>query len=244
LISFRNEPTPHSVLVGTSLTYRLKEQFFLPMQLKNLAIPGRSILTGLEIVASYPKLPANIFVEINVMTWHTDNDFVKKFSYNSSPRFQVASPIRSFIAYLNRPAQEGKQPLRVDESILNQAPAEYDNKIYIQRAKMEWSGQNQDATILSSIDSLARLVQQIEARGSRIYFFELPLASGMAETDVAKTTNAALHQHFNDSSRWLSLIYPADQLRFGDHAHLDKRSAIIVAHAIRDAIVLKSNPEN
>jgi hypothetical protein len=235
LIAYRNETTPDSVLVGTSLTYRLKEQLFLPMHIKNLAIPGRSILTGLEIVASYPKLPARIFVEINVMTWSIDKDFVKKFSYNSRPFFHVAPPIRSTVALIGRPVH--KAPLHIDENILDNPPVEYDNQVYIQRAKIEWSGHNQDATILSSIDSLSHLVQQIEARGSRVYFFELPLAGVMAETDVAKTTNAALHQRFKDASRWLALTYPADQLRFRDHAHLDERSAIIVARAMRGAMM-------
>lgn len=236
LIAYHNEPTPHSILVGTSLTYRLKEQFFFPMQVKNLAIPGRSILTGLEIVASYPKLPAIIFVETNVMTWTTDNDFVKKFSYSPSPHFHMKPPIRSLVSYFNSVRIPVAQAPRADETILNEPPAEYDNEIYIQRGKIAWSGHNQDATILSSIDALARLVQQIEARGSRIYFFELPTASGMADTDVAKTTNADLHQRFTDPSRWLSLSYPVDQLRFRDHAHLDERSALIVARALRDAV--------
>jgi hypothetical protein len=62
-----------------------------------------------------------------------------------------------------------------------------------------------DATILSNVDALARLVEQIEAKGSRIYFFELPLASGMADTDVFKTTKAAFQQRFTDPSRWLAL---------------------------------------
>jgi hypothetical protein len=235
LIAYRKEPTAQSVLVGTSLTYRLKEQFFLPMQVRNLAIPGRSILNGLNIVASYPKLPTNIFVETNVMVWPTDDDFVKKFSYNPVPRFQFAPPIRSLVSYLNSLPNAGVRAPPVDESILGQPPAEYDNKIYIERAKVEWSGHKMDATILSNIDALARLVQQIEARGSRVYFFDLPLASGMADTDVVMTTKAAFAQRFTDTSRWLALKYPIEQLRFGDHAHLDDRSAIIVAHALRDA---------
>src|SRR4051794_27614310 len=62
LIDYRNEPTARAVIVGTSLARRLKEEFFLPLHIRNLAVPGRSALTGLEIVASYPNLPANIFV--------------------------------------------------------------------------------------------------------------------------------------------------------------------------------------
>jgi hypothetical protein len=239
LIAYRNEPTPRSILLGTSLTYRLKEQFFQPMQIKNLAIPGRSVLNGLKIVASYPKIPASIFVEINVMTWGIDGDFVRKFSFTSHPRFQIAPPIRAFVSYLKTSSNKFAASRPVDESILNRAPAEYDNKIYIERAKPAYTGHNQDALILSNIDALARIVEEIEARGSKVYFFELPMPDGMADTDVVKTTSAAAHQRFPDPSRWPELNYPIDQLRFADHTHVDERSALIVARAMRDAIAGK-----
>jgi hypothetical protein len=241
LIAYRNEPTPSAVLIGTSLTYRLKEQFFLPMQVKNLATPGRSDLNGLKIVASYPKIPASIFVEINVMTWNIDRDFVKKFSYTPHPRFRIAPPIRAFVSYLKTSSNVAAAP--VDESILNREPAEYDNQIYVERAKPAYTGHNQDALILSNIDALGRIVQEIEARGSKVYFFELPMANGMADTDVVKTTSAAAHQRFPDPSRWPKLNYPIDQLRFADHAHLDERSALIVARAMRDAITSSVEPQ-
>jgi hypothetical protein len=238
LIDYGTQPIPDRVLLGTSLAYRLKEQFFLPLNIRTLAIPGRSPLTGLTIVASYPKLPANIFIETNVMVWNADNDFVKKFSYNSDPHFEIVPPVRSLVAYLNSPSKKPpNETPHVDETILKQPPAQYDNKIYLERGKKEWSGHTQDANISSNTDALARLVETVEARGSTVYFFELPLAPGMAETDVARTTRAALHQRFTDPSRWLSLNYPVDQLRFGDHAHLDERSALVVARAMEAALL-------
>jgi hypothetical protein len=144
--------------------------------------------------------------------------------------------IRSLIAYLNSPSRGSAKSLPVDESILKEPPAEYDNKLYIERAKTEWSGHTQDATIKSNIDALADLVKRIEGRGSKVYFFELPLATGMAETDVQVTTKAAFHQRFTGPSRWLGFNYPVDQLRFGDHAHLDERSALIVARGMEAEI--------
>jgi len=236
LIAYRNERTPTSVLIGTSMTYLLKEQYFLPMQIRNLAIPGRSILTGLQVVASYPKLPDNIFVETNVMIWNADGEFVQKFSYNSSPILQIEPPVRSLVSYINSVPKAGVRFLPADETILQRPPAEYDNQIHIERGKKQWSGHNHDETILSNVASLARIVEKIESRGSKIYFFELPMASGMAETDMSKATKAAFEQRFPESSRRLALSYQMDELRFRDHAHLDERSAMIVSHALRDAI--------
>jgi hypothetical protein len=238
LIEYQNEPIPQTVLVGTSLTYRLQEPFFLPLKVRNLAIPGRSILTGLEIVASYPTLPANIFVETNVMTWSADEDFVRKFSHRYGPRFEIEPPLRALIGHLENHRVQSKRRAQVDENILNQPPAEYDNNIYVERAKAEWSGHGSDAAIKSNIDAVAAVVKAIEARGSKVYFFELPLAPGMADTALAVTTRTAFHQRFNDSSRWLPFNYPVDQLRFRDHAHLDERSALVVARAMRASIAM------
>lgn len=244
LIEYQNEPIPQTVLVGTSLTYRLQEPFFLPLKVRNLAIPGRSILTGLEIIASYPTLPANIFVETNVMTWSADEDFVRKFSHRNGPRFKIEPPLRTLIGHLENRRVQSKRRAQVDENILNQPPAEYDNSIYVERVRAEWSGHGSDATIKSNIEALATVVKEIEARGSKIYFFELPLAPGMADTAVAATTRTAFHQRFTDASRWLAFNYPVDQLRFRDHAHLDERSALIVARALRTAIMtLSSHPQ-
>jgi len=74
------------------------------------------------------------------MTWNVEDDFVKKFSYNPDPRFHIATPIRSLVAYFNSSSNEAAKPLRVDENILDQPPVEYDNKTYLDRGKIQWSG--------------------------------------------------------------------------------------------------------
>jgi hypothetical protein len=240
LIAYATEPTPRYVIVGTSLSRRLKPEFFLPLELQNLAVPGRSSSTGLEIVASYPTLPPLIFIETNVMQWDIDKEFAAKFSYKSRPEFHIARPIRSLVDYFAAPRTKTKanrqQP--VDEAILARPPAEYDNKVYVERAMKDWSGHAADAVIKSNVESLSRMVEAVEARGSKVYFFELPLAPGMADTDQAKTTRGEFRKKYSDASRWLEPHYQADQLRFGDHAHLDERSALIVARAMLWDIVL------
>ena len=60
------EPMPDIVLVGSSLTFRLKEEYFATRGLRNLALAGGSPVTGLEIVANQPRLPQYILVEANV----------------------------------------------------------------------------------------------------------------------------------------------------------------------------------
>ncbi len=242
LVLYRNEPTPLYALVGTSLTYRLKEEYFLPMAVRNLALPGRSVVTSLEILGSYPKLPANIFVETSVMTWSDDANFVKKFSYDAGRQFKIGPLVRGLVAYINS-AKPKVKAAQLDDSILSEPPAQYDNKDYIEWAKKQWTGHNQDAEIASNVDALAHLVIQLEKRGSNVYLYEMPLAPGMTETNVMTTTRKLVHERFAGPGRWLTLNYPVDQLRFRDHAHLDERSALIVARAMRNAI-LAGHPQS
>jgi hypothetical protein len=51
------EPVPDVVLVGSSLAFRLKEEYFATPRLRNLALAGGSPVTGLEIVADSRAFP-------------------------------------------------------------------------------------------------------------------------------------------------------------------------------------------
>ena len=83
------EPVPDVVLVGSSLAFRLKEEYFATPRLRNLALAGGSPVTGLEIVADQPRLPKVILVETNVLSRSTDAALVAKYSRadNARPLF-------------------------------------------------------------------------------------------------------------------------------------------------------------
>src|SRR4051812_41104504 len=65
---YAKEPVPDVVLVGSSLTFRLKEEYFATPRVRNLALAGGSPVTGLEIVANQPRLPRIILIEVNVLS--------------------------------------------------------------------------------------------------------------------------------------------------------------------------------
>src|ERR1700730_10604151 len=66
LITFNRyiqEPAPDVVIVGSSVSFRLKEEYFATPKLRNLAIAGGSPVTGLEIAANQQHPPRIILVE-------------------------------------------------------------------------------------------------------------------------------------------------------------------------------------
>jgi hypothetical protein len=78
LSRYLREPVPDIVLLGSSIAFRLKEEYFATRGLRNLALAGGSPVTGLEIVANQPRLPQYILVEANVVARPTDIALVER----------------------------------------------------------------------------------------------------------------------------------------------------------------------
>ena len=83
-----------------------------------------------------------------------------------------------------------------------------------------------------NLATLRRLVEQAEARGSRVYFYSLPLSAALQNSVTATATAAAAHAKFSDDRRWIHLDGTRADLRWADGFHLDERSAIIIARQI------------
>ena len=92
------EPVPDLVLVGSSLAFRLKEEYFATLWVRNLALAGGSPVTGLEIVANQPQLPKIILVEANILSRPTDTALVEKYSRRDNTKPLFFRPIRTAIA--------------------------------------------------------------------------------------------------------------------------------------------------
>src|SRR6185437_5070227 len=80
LSRYLREPVPDIVLVGSSITFRLKEEYFATPGLRNLALAGGSPITGLEIIVNQPRLPGLMLVGANVLTRPADTALVERYS--------------------------------------------------------------------------------------------------------------------------------------------------------------------
>src|SRR5712664_747705 len=95
---YAKEPIPDVALVGSSLTFRLKEEYFATPQLRNLALAGGSPVTGLEIVSGQSRLPRVILVEANVLSRQADTALVEKYSRSGNAEPLLFRPIRTAVA--------------------------------------------------------------------------------------------------------------------------------------------------
>ena len=231
LSRYKREQIPDIVLVGSSLTFRLNESYFLPLQVRNLAISGDSSLTGLQIIASYPRIPSLILVEANVMSRGVDASLVKQFSAESR-NFLIMRPVRTAVAYFASRSRRSLEPASALEGLLNRPSEDHNNSDAIERAIEEFGKSTQDSAIKNNVGILRQLISELTAKGGRVYLFELPYPEKIETTHYVETTRTAVHEMFPDPRVWLHLSFSKEELRFEDHAHLDERSALIVARSM------------
>jgi hypothetical protein len=230
-----NEPVPDVVLVGSSLTFRLKEEYFASTKLRNLAIAGGSPVTGLEIVANQARLPRIVLVETNVLSRPIDEALVRKYSGPAKAEPMFIRPIRMAVAYYenwNHAPATHAQMAAAHAQLLAQPPSNFDNHVYVERAVQEGNAEDPTASTQINVQRIEQLITALEKRGARVLLFELPLSSDVEATRYATITRDIAHAKFPDSTRWLKIDVPRSELRWADGNHLDERSAIMVGQSI------------
>jgi hypothetical protein len=233
-------PARSIALVGSSLATRLKEEFFEHENVRNLALPGGSPLTGLALmVADTTRPPPRIVVvEANVFDRSVDTKLLLKMTrvnYLST----MLRPFRSLAAFYQN-ARDFSQPTFNAEKqrmVLGAPAATHDNQKIIAETLQAWNSSGYDPYIAANTDAARPLVADLEARGAKVYFYEMPVPPELENSHYLVTTRMSLRQRFGSKEdRWLDLEYPADELRWDDAIHLDDRSAVLVSQLLDNAI--------
>jgi hypothetical protein len=238
LSRYLREPVPDVVRVGSSITFRLKEEYFATRGLRNLALAGGSPVTGLEIVANQPRLPGVILVEANVLARPTDAALVERYSRGDAepPFFRpVRAAVAAYEQRLHAPLTHEQVALDL-RRLVGQPPSDFDNRIYVDRAQQQFNAEDPaDATRINA-KRIEALIRMLEQRGARVFLFELPYSDPIEGSRSAATTREIIHAAFPDSKRWLSIEVNRSELRWADGVHLDERSAVIVTQAMERAL--------
>lgn len=228
-----NAPVPNVLLVGSSLSARLNEEYFDTPDLKVLGLAGGSAITALEVALGRDRLPRTILLEMNILERGEDSDLVQKFTSRGLPAWP--RPIRSAIAFYERwhhPPPDRKQARLAAAALLDGPPSAFDNRVYLERAVLASNVAPSEILMKDNLATLKRLVEKIEARGSRVYFYSLPLAGPVQNSVAAKAVAATAHSAFPDDQKWIPLDGSMRELRWADGVHLDERSGIMIAKQI------------
>ena len=238
LSRYLREPVPDIVLLGSSITFRLKEEYFATRGLRNLALAGGSPVTGLEIVANQPRLPQYILVETNVLARPTDATLVERYSRGDTEPF-FFRPVRAAVAAyeqrLHAPLTHEQVALDL-RRLVGQPPGDFDNRIYVDRALQQFNAEDPADAARLNAKRIGDLIGQVEQRGARVFLFELPYSDPIEGSRFASITREVVHAVFPDAKRWLPIEMDRSELRWADGVHLDERSAVIVTQAMERAL--------
>ncbi|MBR0825440.1 hypothetical protein JQ596_07820 [Bradyrhizobium manausense] len=232
------EPTPDIVLVGSSVAWRLKEENFLLPRVRNLALPGGSAVTGLEIVAKQTHLPKIVLIEANVLSRPADDALIARFA-GSARSDTLLRPLRTAVAAYetwNHPPPEPAQVRASLEYLLKQPPSGFDNRVYVERAVKEMNAEDAAPQVSANARLIRQLVADVEQRGARAFLIEVPVAPEIESTRLIRESRAIVREVFPGQAHWLRIDAPQAELRWADGVHLDERSALIVARAIEKAL--------
>jgi hypothetical protein len=233
------EPIPRVVLVGSSLSFRLKEEYFSTAQIRNLALAGGSPVTGLEIVANQPRLPRLILVETNILSRPADPALVESYARGGNPEPMFFRPIRATVAayenWRHAPLTHVDVSAALDR-LLEAPPSNFDNQIYLDRAVQQWNVDDPTKVLPVNLARLQQLIEAVERRGTKVLLYELPFAGPLEGSQAARISHELVHDAFPDPGRWIRIEFARDELRWADGAHLDERSAVILARSIDRAL--------
>jgi hypothetical protein len=226
------ERTPDIALVGSSMTFRLYEGYF-KTPLRNIATSGGSPLTGLAIVASYPALPRVVLVEANIMSRKIETDLVEKFGKNDAVAFQWFKPYRAVVSWVYYWIKFRSENIA---ELISSRPATYDISAPLREAADGFASTSTDEAMTENIQTMKRLVSTLESRGCKVFFYELPYPGSLNTSHFAVTARTLVHDAFPDPQRWPQFDYHLQELRWVDAAHMDERSAAVVAQEMDRAL--------
>lgn len=236
------EPTPDIVLVGSSVMWRLKEEYFSRPQVRNLALAGGSPVTSLNILAERRSLPKIILIETNVLTRAPDTALIEKFSSGVGAETLFLRPIRAATAAYetwNHATPDPAQARAQQDRLLGEPPSTFDNKVYLDRAVEQMNAEDPTKPTRTNVALMRTLIEDLRRRGTRALLIHIPFAPEIEDSRFVRTTKEIVDQAFPDRGLWLPIKPPMSELRWADGVHLDERSALLVVRAIESALAAR-----
>lgn len=215
------DTTPESLLIGTSLSARIKVKD-LP-GFYSLSMPGMGVYDAYHVVFKRKNLPKNIFIEINLFSKPENETFVQTFE----------SPITSFFKQNLEILREQNQPLCIVKDIMKSnknTPSTQESspaispKVFqelLTNLKRDYAHVD-SISIKASIIELKKIVQQAQVRGSKVYFLEMPINSDLEYTPFVKFTREIIANNFSNN---ILIPIPKNKFITTDGMHMSPAEA-------------------
>lgn len=230
---------PRFVLVGSSLSAVLPQRALRPVY--NLAMSGGSTLTGMRLIDAMEGAPQLVFIEANVLIRPADEELlaellnpislrIKRLCAACRTRNQPTTVALSYVSKLRlKPLSEEEQDR------LNMMARPNDDRLRRMSAvQIEGASSAVDKIALGKVlSALSSLMDDLERRGTRIVFVEMPMHPDVANTPYYQSILPAVKARF-PAARYQWLTFSDRTYETSDGAHLIYSEASVVARRIAD----------
>lgn len=230
-----------TVIVGSSLSNRLTRDS-LPASVANLGFGGLSITDGLHIIERRGYAPPVVAIEMNVAFKKPDQNFhtsvlspafywMRKYVAATRDEYQPIGLMKGWASARSEAKKKafGKVPLAVAEH-----DAIHEKMVAMQREQRD---QAPDTAALNEVmQAVKRLTDALEAQGTRIVLFEMPVHPDLVNMAEPRAIREAFTARY-PAGRYTYIPSP-DPVDFNttDGLHLDEESAARYTAYLRDAL--------
>ena len=221
-----------AVILGSSLAYRMPTDSLSGFY--NLALSGMSVYDGGVVLLSRKTLPETVFIEINVIQRPRSESFSPEFE---SPVYVFFKRIFPALRTENQPVILIKKGIHQIKTWIRPKRASKNHYKLIARniylpdrlfkpllAIQVKDYSNRDTALANAaITSLKQLIQKIEARGSKVILFEMPVNPIIQQSPKATLIKELVAKNF---PKHQFIPIPPFTFKTRDGLHLAQKEAI------------------
>lgn len=234
-------------IAGSSLAHRLSDHFF-DVPAINASIPGGNPANSVAILSA--ARPAHVVIELNVLDRSLDFEIEKHVARATDPPYGIpafggrTTPVRAAIATLgNLDDLVGwkKSKRRASaRDLLARAPKPEIGADDLKKVARGWDKRPiaKDKTRANAV-RIKDVADTLEKAGTRVHYVLLPVHAALRVTNYySRGARALAEVDPLFGQRLLDIDWKHEELRYApDGAHLDNRSAALVAKTIQNAIL-------
>lgn len=194
-----SERTPNNVLVGSSLSQRIKiedQEFF------NLSFSGLSSLDGLRLILQRETLPKKVLVETNLLTREEDPRFTEaleeqplRFAREHVLSLREGRHPMDWFAYLAEKYTNALFATKpVSSFVKNDTRGGLEKIVAAEKARHSIAPDPQ--LITEKAFRLKQYVNELKDRGTEVVFYEMPVNEDLCDLILPKTIRQQMHETF------------------------------------------------
>ncbi|MBD2699740.1 hypothetical protein IC229_03765 [Spirosoma sp. BT702] len=225
---YENGTQADTVIVGSSMSNRLlfdslpghNDRYY------NLALEGMASVDGLHLIAHAGYKPKLVLVEINTLDRMPDTTFFGKFTETGW------SQIREYVPFMRlkyQPIGVMKALLRdwrggASDDIVETVDTAFVTRL-VQKRLSQTNDRPDDKALQQTIDKADTYIQELQKRGTKLIFFEMPTDPRIRNTNVSRRLRELVDATFSNSA-YQHIPYPTDTYQTTDGIHLPRNECI------------------